>query len=382
MVELYDRSDISADRLFTMSASSSMGRRRRIQQKTPSEEQLSISKQSLPTDVHADQCNRSPSPSFFPTTSSIPELEKKICSKIPKMSSWAWHSIPFHSLPDWLKDNEFLLHNHRPPMYSFRGCVKSIFRLHTETFNIWTHLLGALFFIMLVAGVYIFGDYITFLFEDIQIHNLPLQEQATLLCFFGGAVLCLACSAIYHTFSNHSKGVHGILSRLDYTGISFLITGGSVPTYYYGFYCTTYAKYAYIVISLCLGTLCVCISMWKKFATPKFRTLRFAVFVLLGLYAVIPFVHIFVRDGYIVSTNAYSLWGFVLMGTVNIFGASLYVMRIPERFFPGKFDIWASSHQLFHVCVVMAALVHYNSLLTMITYRLNVGSCVESLNSI
>jgi adiponectin receptor len=37
--------------------------------------------------------------------------------------------------------------------------------------------------------------------------------------------------------------------------------------------------------------------------------------------------------------------------------------RIPERFSPGKFDIFFASHQIFHVCVVLAALAHYAGLL-------------------
>uniref|UniRef100_A0A8C6X6R3 Adiponectin receptor 1 n=1 Tax=Naja naja TaxID=35670 RepID=A0A8C6X6R3_NAJNA len=53
-----------------------------------------------------------------------------------------WRVMPYDVLPDWLKDNDFLLHGHRPPMPSFRACFRSIFRLHTETGNIWTHLLG------------------------------------------------------------------------------------------------------------------------------------------------------------------------------------------------------------------------------------------------
>ncbi|XP_033862935.2 uncharacterized protein LOC117404239 isoform X4 [Acipenser ruthenus] len=53
-----------------------------------------------------------------------------------------WRVIPHDVLPDWLKDNDFLLHGHRPPMPSFRACFQSIFRMHTETGNIWTHLIG------------------------------------------------------------------------------------------------------------------------------------------------------------------------------------------------------------------------------------------------
>lgn len=62
----------------------------------------------------------------------------------PAFQVWEgrWRVIPFHVLPEWLKDNDYLLHGHRPPMPSFRACFGSIFRIHTETGNIWTHLLG------------------------------------------------------------------------------------------------------------------------------------------------------------------------------------------------------------------------------------------------
>uniref|UniRef100_A0A3P9PGS2 Adiponectin receptor 1a n=1 Tax=Poecilia reticulata TaxID=8081 RepID=A0A3P9PGS2_POERE len=61
---------------------------------------------------------------------------------VHKVWEGRWRVIPFHVLPDWLKDNDYLLHGHRPPMPSFRACFGSIFRIHTETGNIWTHLLG------------------------------------------------------------------------------------------------------------------------------------------------------------------------------------------------------------------------------------------------
>ena len=40
-------------------------------------------------------------------------------------------------------------------------------------------------------------------------------------------------------------------------------------------------------------------------------------------------------------------------------GAVVYAMRIPERWKPGAFDIAFHSHQLFHIAVIIAALVHY-----------------------
>lgn len=44
-----------------------------------------------------------------------------------------WTVQSFDALPDWLKDNEYLLTGHRPPLPSFYECFKSIWSLHTET---------------------------------------------------------------------------------------------------------------------------------------------------------------------------------------------------------------------------------------------------------
>ncbi|KAG8240188.1 hypothetical protein J437_LFUL016616 [Ladona fulva] len=54
----------------------------------------------------------------------------------------SWGVCHFHHLPKWLQDNDFLRKGHRPPLPSFNACFKSIFRVHTETGNIWTHLLS------------------------------------------------------------------------------------------------------------------------------------------------------------------------------------------------------------------------------------------------
>lgn len=35
------------------------------------------------------------------------------------------------------------------------------------------------------------------------------------------------------------------------------------------------------------------------------------------------------------------------MGCLYILGALFYALRVPERFFPGKFDIWVSNIKMF-----------------------------------
>ncbi|KAH0820622.1 hypothetical protein GEV33_002169 [Tenebrio molitor] len=71
---------------------------------------------------------------------------------VRKMIQAGWSVCHFRNLPAWLQDNDFLIFGHRPPLPSFRACFKSIFRLHTETANIWTHLLGCVAFIGMSSG--------------------------------------------------------------------------------------------------------------------------------------------------------------------------------------------------------------------------------------
>ena len=46
------------------------------------------------------------------------------------------------------------------------------------------------------------------------------------------------------------------------------------------------------------------------------------------------------------SVHMASLHYMVLMGVLYLTGALIYTTRMPERFFPGKFDIWFQSHQV------------------------------------
>ena len=316
----------------------------------------------------------------------VGELEANIKQKVEKtranierISHCAWTALPFDRLPQWLQDNEYLTAEHRPPMHSFLGCFKSMFRMHTETWNIWTHFLGFAFFVALCLGIYVYGDYITFLFEDIEVYKLPATEQAMLFCFFLAAMICLSCSTLFHLFSNHSHSVYRVFSRLDYSGIAILITGSSIPAYYYGFYCSDAAKYMHISITGVLCVACVVLSLWDKFAAHEYRPLRFATFVSFGVYGVVPSIHVAVEEGiekqHIIDAGR----GLLIMAFLYIAGATLYVIRFPERLFPGKFNTWASSHQIFHICVVCAAVVHYDTLLSLIKYRMSFDSCAMEL---
>jgi adiponectin receptor len=47
------------------------------------------------------------------------------------------------------------------------------------------------------------------------------------------------------------------------------------------------------------------------------------------------------------------------MGASYLIGVAIYISRVPERFYPGKFDFIGSSHNIWHLFVLIAALFHY-----------------------
>ncbi|KAI0223902.1 Adiponectin receptor protein [Lamellibrachia satsuma] len=276
-----------------------------------------------------------------------------------------WTVVHHQHLPKWLRDNDFLIKGHRPPLNSFYACFKSIFRIHTETGNIWTHLLG------FVAFIAIATYFLTRPTLEVQ-----WQEKAVFSAFFVGAILCLGFSFTFHTVFCHSERIGRFFNKLDYCGIALLTMGSFVPWLYYSFYCRTEPKIAYMALIFILGTISIIVSMWDKFAEPKYRPLRAGVFIALGLSGVIPAMHYVITEGFYQAVNFAALGWLVLMAILYIAGAVIYAVRIPERIWPGKFDIWFQSHQIFHVFVVAAAFVHFHGISKIATYRLSFGDCI------
>jgi adiponectin receptor len=133
---------------------------------------------------------------------SVLEVPTKCVEQAKEVGKFVVDYVVDHShLPHWLVD-EFLISGHRPPMPSVKQCFASIFRLHTETVNIWTHLLGTLVFI----GIAIY-------FLSRPAAEVHIEKKLIFGAFFLGAIVCLLCSTLYHTLYCHSPQLSRFFSK-------------------------------------------------------------------------------------------------------------------------------------------------------------------------
>ncbi|GLH15686.1 ADIPOR-like receptor [Gryllus bimaculatus] len=276
----------------------------------------------------------------------------------------SWRLCCYNSLPAWMQDNDFVIGGYRPPTPSFYACFKSIFKLHTETANIWTHLLACIAFIAMA---------IHFLSQTSEVLELP--EKVVFSTFFLGAILCFGLSSAYHILHCHSECIGRLFSKLDYCGIALLIIGSFVPWLYYSFYCQFHLTVIYLSIVVIFGITSIVVSLWEKFSEPRFRPLRAGLFLAFGLSGLIPAVHYAIKEGWMNAVSHASLHWLFIMGGLYVVGALIYAWRVPERFFPGMCDIWFQSHQIFHVFVIAGAIVHYHGISEMAMYRLTYIDC-------
>ncbi|KAF7846016.1 hypothetical protein BT93_L5592 [Corymbia citriodora subsp. variegata] len=276
------------------------------------------------------------------------------------------------------QDNHYIHTGYRPASNSYLVSLNSLSYLHNESVNIYTHLLGAL--TALLTSIYAY--------HSIR-PRYALATPADLLvfaCYFGGAAACLGMSATYHTISNHSEAVARVGNQLDYVGIVCLIWGSFIPSIYFGFARRPELVGWYWAMITALAAACITVSITPRFRTPAWRPFRALMFVSMGLSAVVPVLHGLRIYGLAQLERQIGLSWLVLQGLLYITGAGLYAARVPERLASGRFDIWGSSHQIFHVLVLMAAATHLVGLVKAFdyehSYRAGLDSAFEGLKHV
>ncbi|KAI8372253.1 hemolysin-III related-domain-containing protein [Choanephora cucurbitarum] len=267
--------------------------------------------------------------------------------------------LSWHEIPSWMQDNVFITDGYRRQTNSYVECLKSLFYLHNESVNIWSHLLAFMLFV---------GFAVQFVWTKPFVDTLTAFDYTYFFVFILGACACLGLSASFHCFACHSEPVAATWNRCDYAGITCLIVGSFFPVVYYGFHCHHIFQVIYLTTIVILGSITAAITLMKHFRSPAYRWVRACLFMALGLFGLIPTLHGIWVYGLNNSFKTVSLGHMILMACTYIAGAIIYGCRFPERTMPGKFNYFGSSHQIFHVCVVIAVISHYLGVMSAMSF--------------
>jgi len=277
-----------------------------------------------------------------------------------------WNPISFSYMKWWQKDNPDIRHQYRPQLHSYSLCLLSIFRIHTETINIWTHLLGMLMVIgiMVTMLIKLDGDHI---------------DKGMISVFCITAFICFFNSSMFHTFLCHSASVKSFWNRMDYVSIIVLIVGSFVAWLYFMFGCWPKIRIVYMCIIAALGITMIVMFTFNRFTHPQYRHFRAGCFIGLGLCGIAPALHLLYTIGFDYAIHKRSMGWLVGLGCSYIIGACIYAVRIPERWLPGHFDILFHSHQFLHISTLVGVSLNAYGLHKMAKFQLTEESCLPGL---
>jgi len=180
------------------------------------------------------------------------------------------------------------------------------------------------------------------------------SHQLAFLIFYATVTICMLLSASYHLFGCVSRHINELLYKLDMTGICLMIFGSYLPGLTVGFSCRPDLALIYcLCIAAIIGGVIICHNV-PACLDDKWFNVRIGLIVSTVLFAFLPCLH-----WYLISPwEQLVLIGPVLMGTIILYkvGFLFWVTKIPECWFPGKFDFIFNSHNIWHTFVVLAPL--------------------------
>lgn len=191
--------------------------------------------------------------------------------------------------------------------------------------------------------------------------NFRLQDIFAIALYQTCVSICFILSTFYHTFSDHSPGLHKFGNELDHLGIVLVMWGTGMSGTHFAFYCHHALRNIYFVFLTSTGLGCAIFTLRPKFRRPEYRTTRFLMYCFLGTSLFAPVVHGLLRFGSELQPMM-GLTSFLALALINFSGAAVYAARVPERWYPRTFDLLGQSHNWMHVLVLTGALVRLRGL--------------------
>ncbi|XP_067008952.1 progestin and adipoQ receptor family member 3 [Anabrus simplex] len=267
--------------------------------------------------------------------------------------------LSYNDAPNYLKFNPYIKSGYRGYLTT-KMCLESIFWWTNETVNIWSHIFGWMLFLGLTL-------------YDLVLLNIhaSFADKFIVALLLACFQICMILSSLYHTFSCRSEKDYMCFLSFDLFGIALSLLAIYMSGVYYAFWCHKPWQMFYLI------TVCAIFISAMVIQIPKFNVdsnVKLIVFVSWAAYGVVPTFHWTIIMGGLSNPVVELLLPRVLgMYAISGLAFFIYISKIPERFLSGRVDYIGSSHQWWHLFVVIALYYWHNTGIKYVEYRMNHG---------
>ena len=227
--------------------------------------------------------------------------------------------------------------------------------LHTETLNIWSHLLGAVWFGSSAVRFAAAGS------------GPPTSDAVAVLIYLTATTLCFASLTLYHIFAGHAHA--GVWQLIDHVGIVGNIWASSVSFTLLSFPCRSVEQWMLVALISSAAALCLCRLLRVHPRDVCARQMRLGTHIALGALAALPALRAWLQRSQDKPTAL--LEGFAWLFLANSAGGGIYASHLLDKAVGMDVGLPDMSHHVMHVLVVAGALVYEQGIIS--RYRERAG---------
>eukprot|EP00877_Chromochloris_zofingiensis_P009723 jgi/Chrzof1/5003/Cz15g08060.t1 len=236
----------------------------------------------------------------------------------------------------------------------YRRCCRALFEWHAETMNAWTMIAAMAVSLSLLLSV-------------LHTEQPSFEDALPFLALTASVVIHAPLSVGFHLFRGINLETYSVWRRLDQIFIfqvSVLVCFG-----------TAYYVFPWWVV-LVTTAVAASIAQWGtqeiREMSPHYRRNRQEMVYFIGSIVMCYWFPMAYQSGLDLIAGQVTtavLYAVATMVALQL-GGFVFANGIPEKYFPGVFDIIGSSHQLMHVAAVVAHSLEYGFVLEMYHRRI------------
>lgn len=237
-----------------------------------------------------------------------------------------------------------IYYGYRDNYQPFSYYTSSVFWLHNETLNVWTHLVAVAIMVRMSW----------LLCSNLDILNDQYAQIFVVYCF--GCCTYTLASALAHLYQSKDELTHHTCFYMDYLGVSVYGNATALACYHFASQPQFFQFWhGWFMPTNCLLSIlmCFCCGYAKyRYKRPYPKTRKYWQIISSGLgYAqtISPVYHTLIYQLFTEPVLGQDFYLHLLQSALFIPGSLFFAIPYPQKLRPGFFDLVGHSHQLFHV---------------------------------